>query len=178
MASLVTRPGECSNSCQNAEQSILLRHAQEVTRCPRMCSFRGRASCIVLFSPVVDVTLAYLANAPAKALGGLVVGGWSGGGMVGAKAAELFLQRGIQVHLVVFFSAVPDVNQVRTVCLCPVGERWQRAYVCSCRCRFLAGMGTIPPTGIGLVQEEMQGRPATSAGLTDGISNGAPNMGA
>jgi hypothetical protein len=61
---------------------------------------------------VVDVTLAHLANAPAKALGGLVVGGWSGGGMVGAKAAELFVQRGIQVHLVGFISAVPDSNQV------------------------------------------------------------------
>jgi hypothetical protein len=127
---------------------------------------------------VVDVTLAYLASAPAKALGGLVVGGWSGGGMVGAKAAELFLQQGIQVHLVVFLSAVPDVNQVRTVCLCLVCERWQRAYVCSCRCRFLAGIGTIPPTGIGLVQEEVQGRPATSAGLTGGMLNGAPNTGA
>ena len=114
MASFVTRPGECSDSCQNAKQSILLRHAQEVSPCPRyvlVVASRLHRSPL----QVVDVTLTYLASAPAKALGGLVVGGWSGGGMVGAKAAELFLQQGIQVHLVVFLSAVPDVNQVRAV---------------------------------------------------------------
>jgi hypothetical protein len=156
MASFETRPGECSNDCQNAVQSTLLRHAQEVPRCPFVCSSLGRASCIMhCLCQVVEVTLAHLANTPAKARGGLVVGGWSGGGMVGAKAAELFLQRGVQVHLVVFISAVPDSNQVSAFCFSFFCERWERLCFCSCRCRFLAGIGTTPPTDIGQVRGEI-----------------------
>jgi hypothetical protein len=75
MASFVTRPGECSNDCQNAEQPILFRHAQEVPHCPFVCSSLGRASCIMFrLSLVVQVTLAHLAVAPATAASSWEVG--------------------------------------------------------------------------------------------------------